>query len=40
MFKDFFAGAKGRNPDGIIPISNFDWDKIKINNMYSQIVKK
>ena len=28
MFKDSFAGAKGRNPDGIIPVSAIDWEKI------------
>ena len=29
MMKEFFAGAKGRNPDGAIPASKVDWDKIK-----------
>jgi L-ascorbate metabolism protein UlaG (beta-lactamase superfamily) len=29
MLKDSFAGAKGRNPDGVIPVSNINWDKIK-----------
>lgn len=29
MLKDSFAGAKGRNPDGEIPVSMIDWDKIK-----------
>jgi len=29
MIKDSFAGAKGRNPDGVIPASKIDWNKIK-----------
>lgn len=29
MIKDSFAGVKGRNPDGVIPASKIDWNKIK-----------
>lgn len=29
MLGDFFAGDKNRNPDGVIPVSNIDWNKIK-----------
>lgn len=29
MIKDSFAGVKGRNPDGVIPASKVDWNKIK-----------
>jgi len=29
MIRDSFAGAKGRNPDSVIPVSTIDWDKIK-----------
>jgi Predicted Zn-dependent hydrolases of the beta-lactamase fold len=29
MIKESFAGAKGRNPDGVILASKIDWNKIK-----------
>ncbi|MHC1681456.1 MAG: MBL fold metallo-hydrolase [Clostridiaceae bacterium] len=29
MIKDSFVGAKGRNPNGVIPASKIDWNKIK-----------
>ncbi|MDV3427065.1 MAG: MBL fold metallo-hydrolase [Bacillota bacterium] len=29
MLKESFSGAKDRNPDGVIPAHDFDWDKIK-----------
>lgn len=29
MISDSFAGAKGRTPDSVVPVSSIDWDKIK-----------
>lgn len=29
MIRDSFAGSKGRNPEGVIPASKIDWNKIK-----------
>lgn len=29
MIKDYILGAKGRNPDGQIPVDSIDWNKIK-----------